>query len=234
VRTFFIKDHALKTGDKLKSAPMSFKTHPQHVMQFSTSGPVSLKAFVCILFIFFNRATRIFHNGSMLSTHLSLADTALLPLIMSAALHVACLGPGVLSPTRAGRIPVVCAILHVSLLHALAIWVVTLALTRYTTTASFTSIMLASHLCFAVRPTSKDLVPAQRVVYGFVTGAAAYALPLLAWVVLPILRVHELEAIVLLFVPEALCFMFACALQFVSTVLHIGVTAAAAERGANE
>lgn len=195
-------------------------------MHFTTPGAVSLKALVCILFLFFNRATRVFLNGSMLSNHLDLADTAILPLVASASLHIACLCPGIFAPTRFGFVPVLRAVLHVTLLHAVAVWVVVIALNRYATTASFISVLLASHLCFSVRPTSKDLVPAQTLVYGIVMNCAAYTIPVLAWIVIPVLRVHELEAIVLLYVPEALCFAFAYVLQFVSTVLHIGVTAA--------
>jgi hypothetical protein len=193
----------------------------QPVLHCTTPSAVSLKTLLCILFLFFNRAGRVLRGGSMLSTTMHLGATAMLPIVASAALHIACLCPGIVVRTRYGRAPVFRAILHVLLLHALVAYVTIFTLARYATTASFLSILLASHLCFAVRPMNTDLVPAQALLYGGLMNGAAYALPLIAWVVLPILRVDAVEFVFLLYVPEVICFLFAYLLQFTTTVLHI-------------
>lgn len=200
-------------------------------MHYTRPSPVSLKVLQCTLFVFFNRAQRVLRGGSMLLGSLDLSGTAVLPLVVSAALHTSVLCPGLLSPTRSGRVSVLCALLHVLLLHALAVLLVTTALHRYATTASFLAVLLASHLCLAVRPLSSDLVPAQTLSCR-VMHVASYALPVLVWMLLPVLRVHELEAIALLYVPEALCFTFAYSLQFVTLLLNVAVTAACSLCGA--
>lgn len=207
---------------------MSQFISPQAVLHLTTPSAVSLKALVCTLFLFFNRATRVLSSGSVVATHLNLIDVAVLPLVVSVLLHLTCLCPGIFIPTRSGREPVIRAILHVLLLHALSVWLVAFALTRYATTASFLAVLLASHMCCIVRPVNPTLVPAQALLYGNFMGAVAYALPVLVWVLLPVLRVHELEAIVLLYVPEVLCFVFAYSLHLMTSVLHL-VTVVAVE-----
>jgi len=196
----------------------------QSPMSYTRASPVPLKAMQCMLFLFFNRAQRVLRSESTLTTGLTLSGTALLPLFVSAALHTAMLCPGIAAPTRAGRVAVAYALLHVLLLHAYAVALSLVFLQRYAATASFVSVLTAAHLCFAVRPASPDLVPAQAVSYGRAMGVAAYLLPVLCWVLLPVLRVHELEAIALLFYPEALCFVFAHALQLAALVLHLVAT----------
>jgi hypothetical protein len=195
-----------------------------HPLQYTNPGHVKLKVLHCVLFMFFNRAQRVLRMSSTVVDSLDMAGTAVLPLCVSCALHVACLCPGLVSARRVGRIPVLYALLHVMILHALAILIVTTALHRYATTASFLSVLLASHMCISVRPCSADLVPAQTIFYSHIMQSVAYILPVLCWMLLPILRVHELEAIALLYVPEAVCFTFAYTLQFTTLVLHIAVT----------
>jgi hypothetical protein len=192
---------------------------------YTSPGHVNLKVLHCILFMFFNRAQRVLRMGSTVVDSLDMAGTSLLPLAVSCALHVAFLCPGLVSARRGGRVPVVYALLHVTLLHATAILLVTMALHRYATTASFLSVLLASHMCISIRPCSVDLVPVQAVSYGYIMRGVAYILPLICWVLLPILRVHELEAVALLYVPEAVCFAFAYTLQFATVVIHIAITA---------
>jgi hypothetical protein len=198
----------------------------QSPMSYTRASHVSLKAMQCILFLFFNRAQRVLRSESTLTTGLTLSGTALLPIFVSAVLHTAILCPGIAAPTRAGRVAVIYALLHVLLLHACTVALSLVFLQRYTATASFVSVLAAAHLCFAVRPAIPDLVPAQAISYGRVMGVAAYMLPVLCWILLPVLRVHELEAIALLFYPEALCFVFAHALQLAALVLHLVATTA--------
>ena len=107
----------------------------------------------------------------------------------------------------------------------------TYALGRYITTASFLAVFLASHLCFVVRPVEPDLIPAQSISYKHFMDIAAYVLPVVSWIILPVLRVHELEAIALLYVPEALCFVFAYTTQFMTLLLNVAVNAACSVGG---
>ena len=76
-----------------------------------------------------------------------------------------------------------------------------------------------------------DLIQSQNMSYGCVTRVAAYALPVMCWVLLPVLRIHELEAIVLLYLPEALCFIFAHTIQFAMLLLHVAVVSACSVAG---
>ncbi|KAJ1467702.1 hypothetical protein T484DRAFT_1755659 [Baffinella frigidus] len=200
--------------------------------RYARSSHVSLKVLQCVLFVFFNRAQRVLRNGSFLVSSLDLRGTAVLPLVVSAVLHTAILCPGLVVPTRRGRIAVLCTLLHVMLLYMLAGLLVASALDRYVTTASFLSVLVASHLCLVVRPIESDLVPAQKVSYGHLMDIAAYALPVVSWVLLPVLQVHELEAIALLYVPEVLCFVFAYIMQFVTLLLNVAVDAACSVCGA--
>jgi hypothetical protein len=195
------------------------------IMQCTQASPVSLKVLLCILFMFFNRAQRVLRSGSMIATHLDYGSSSVLPLIASATLHTALLFPALVVPTRVGRVPVLCALLHVLILHTFAILLVAMALQTYMTTASFLAVLIASHLCLVVHPLIPDLVPAQRFSYGYVMRVSAYALPVLCWVLLPVLRVHELEAIALLYIPEALCFTFAYVLQFTTILLRVATVA---------
>jgi hypothetical protein len=205
---------------------MLFRSEAQSPMCYTRASPASLKALHCFLFLFCNRAQRVLRSESTLVSGLTLSGTALLPLFVSAALHTAVLCPGIAAPTRAGRVTALYALLHVLLLHACAVSLSLTFLARYATTASFVSVLVASHLCFAVRPAIPDVAHAQALSYGRVMGAAAYALPALSWVLLPVLRVHELEAITLLFLPEALCLIFASALQMATLLLHLATTTA--------
>jgi hypothetical protein len=192
-------------------------------MTYIHQSNVSLKVLHCALFIFFNRAHRVLRNGSTLIGTLDLRFTAIVPLLISAALHTALLCPGCVIPTRVGRVASLFSLLHVLLLHAFAIWLVILTLQRYATTASFLSVILASHLCLVVRPIQPDLVHSQNFFYGYCMRSAAYAIPVLCWVLLPVFRVHELEAIALIYVPEALCFAFQYVMQFTMLLLHVAV-----------
>jgi hypothetical protein len=207
--------------------------HPcmKPLVNCSNQSPVSLKALQFILFLFCNRASRVIRSGSVVVTRLDLSETAILPLLLSAALHTAVLAQGVVVPTRAGRVTVVCTLLHVLLIHAFALLLVTEALHRYTTSASFLSVLLASHLCCVVRPINPGLVQAQNILYGRVMDCATFVLPVLSWILLPVLRVHALEAITLLYVPEALCMVFVYAIQFATLLLHVAVTAACSVAG---
>jgi hypothetical protein len=194
-------------------------------LHYTTPSPVSLKMLHCVLFLFFNRATRLLRGGSVLATHLDLAETAVLPLVASAVLHTAFLCPGFVAPTRTGWMghgALLRSLLHMLLLHALAGLLVAGALRRYANIASFLAVILASHLIFSVRP-RYNLVPAQALLYGRLMVVASYAIPLLSWLVLPVLRVHELEAIVLLYVPEALCYAFEWTLRFGTLLLQMVV-----------
>jgi hypothetical protein len=195
------------------------------ILQCTQASPVSLKVLLCILFMFFNRAQRVLRSESMIVTHLDYAFCSMLPLFASATLHTALLFPALVVPTRVGRIAVLCALLHVLLLHALSMLFVAMALQTYMTTASFLAVLIASHLCLVVHPLVPDIIPAQKISYGYVMRVAAYTLPILCWVLLPVLRVHELEAIVLLYVPEALCFTFAYVLQFTTLLLRVATVA---------
>jgi len=195
-------------------------------MIFTLQSHVSLKVMQCILFVFFNRAQRILRSGdaSSVVATMDLGFTAILPLLLSASIHTAMLCPAFISPTRCGRVSVLHALLHMLLLHAFALLLVVTFLQKYFTTASFLSVLLTSHICF-VQPISSDLVPAQKLSYGRMMKFFAYVLPMLCWVILPVLRVHELEAIALLYVPEATCFAFAFALQFTTLMLNVAVSA---------
>jgi hypothetical protein len=195
-------------------------------VQYTRSSNVCLKVVLFTLFLFLNRAQRVLRNESIISENIDLRGTAIMPLCASAMLHVALMSPGLFIPTRHGRVSVLCSVLHVALLYSVALFLVTAALWRYTTTASFLSVLLASHLCLVVRPTRPDLVPAQKLTYGYFMDSCAYALVLFSWVLLPILRVSELEAIALLYVPEALCFVFAYTMQLVTLLLNVMVAAA--------
>ena len=195
----------------------------QPLIHYTKQSPITLKALLCTLFLFCNRASRVIRSGSIIATRLDLSETAILPLIVSAVLHTALLGPGIVVPTRVGRVAVVCALLQVLLLHACAILLVTETLHRYTTSASFLSVLLASHLCCAVRPIDPNLVQTQNILYGRVMGSATFVLPVLSWILLPVLRVHALEAITLLYVPEVLCIVFAYAIHFATLLLRVAV-----------
>lgn len=195
-------------------------------VQYTRPSHVSLKVLLCVLFLFLNRAQRVLRKGSVITDNIDLRGTAIIPLLASAILHVALMFPGLLVPTRHGRMAVMCTILHVLFLYSVAGFLVTAALLRYTTTASFISVLLASHLCLVVRPTRNDLVPAQNISYGSFMDIMAYTIVVFSWVLLPVLRVSELEAIALLYVPEILCFAFAYAMQFVTLVLNVVVMAA--------
>ena len=200
-------------------------------VHYTRPSHVSLKALQCVLFVFFNRAQRVLRNGSFLVDNLDLRSTAILPLAVSLVLHTAFLCPGLVIPTRRGRVPVLCALLHVILLYMCAMLLVTYALGRYMTTASLLAVFLASHMCFVIRPIEPDLVPAQSISYKHFMDIAAYVLPVVSWIILPVLRVHELEAIVLLYVPEALCFVFAYTIQFITLLLDVAVDAACSVSG---
>jgi hypothetical protein len=200
-------------------------------VHYNRPSNVSLKVLQCVLFVFFNRAQRILRNGSFLVDSLDLRSTAILPLVVSAVLHTAFICPGLVIPTRRGRIPVLCALLHVILLHMVAVLVVTAALDRYVTTASFLAVLIASHLCFVVQPIEPDLIPAQSISYKHFMYIAAYLLPVVSWILLPVLRVHELEAITLLYAPEALCFVFAYTMHFLTLLLTVAVDAACCMSG---
>ena len=208
---------------------------PQHCMKpliyCTNQSPVSLKALHCTLFLFCNRASRVILSGSIVATRLDLSETTILPLLLSASLHTAVLAPGIVVPTRVGRVSVICALLQVLLLHAFALLLVTEALRRYTTSASFLSVLLASHLCCAVRPINPGLVQAQGLLYGRVMGIATFVLPVMSWVLLPILRVHALEALTLLYVPEVLCTVFAYAIQFATLLIQVAVAAGCSVAG---
>lgn len=194
-------------------------------LQYTRPSHVTLKVMQCVLFVFFNRAQRVMRNGSVIVNSLDLRGTAMLPLGVSVALHIALLCPGLVIPTRRGRVPVLCSLLHVILVYMLAALLVTFALDRYTTTASFIAVLLASHLCLVVRPLDNDLVPAQILSYGRFMAVASYVIPVVSWILLPVLRVHELEAIALLYIPDALCFVFAYTIEFVAILLNVATVA---------
>ena len=199
--------------------------HPcmKPLIHCTSQSPVSLKALQFILFLFCNRASRIIRSGSIIATRLDLSEAAILPLLLSAALHTAVLVTGIAVPTRIGRAAVICALLQVLVLHAFALLLVTEALHRYTTSAGFLSVLLASHLCCAVRPINPGLVQAQDLLYGRVMDIAMFVLPVMSWNLLPILRVQALEAITLLYVPEVLCTVFAYAIRFATLLLQVAV-----------
>ena len=187
------------------------------------SSPVSLKMLLCVLFVFFNRSQRVLRNGSVLVEGLDIKGVAILPVVASTVLHVALLCSGLAVPARAGRLAVLCALLHVLLLHAFAMLVVTVALNRYMNTASFISVLLSSHLCYSVKPMMPRLLHSQKFAYQYITKFSAYMIPLICWIVLPILPVHELETIVLLYLPEGLCFIFTHCVYFSSLILQVAV-----------
>jgi hypothetical protein len=201
------------------------------VLSCTQSSPLSLKVLLCVLFVFFNRAQRVLRNGSTLVNGMDLRGIALLPLIASAVLHTTLMCPGLVVATRGGRVMVAYTLLHMLLLHAVAMLLVTTTLDKYITTATFLSVLLASHFCIAIRPMQPDLVQSQKLLYGYVTRVSAYTLPVMCWIILPVLRVHELEAIVLLYVPEALCFLFAHAIQFSTLLLHVAVVSTCSVMG---
>jgi len=192
-------------------------------MQFTRPVPVLLKVIICILFVFLNRAQRILRSNSMIVTIFDLTSCALLPLFVSALLHVAVLCPAFASPTRAGRVAVLYALLHTMCIHGVSVMIVITTLRNYPTSAGFLSVLLGSHLCLSVYPTSADLLPGQAIWYGRFMPALAFVIPIISWLLLPILRVHELEAIALLYVPEVICFTFAHVLQFFTIFLDLSV-----------
>ena len=178
---------------------------------------------LCALFDFFNRSQRVLRSGSVLVEGLDIKGVAVLPLLASGILHVVLMCSGLVVPARAGRLAVFCALLHILMLHACAMLMVTVALDRYMNTASFLSVLLSSHFCYSVKPMIPRLVQSQRFAYEYVTKFAAYIIPITCWVVLPVLPVHELEAIVLLFLPEALCFVFMYCIYFFTLILQVAV-----------
>ena len=195
------------------------------VLHYTQSSPVSLKVLLCVLFVFFNRAQRVM-NKSTLVHSFDLIGIALLPIFVSAILHTILMCPGVVVSPRGGRMQVIFAILHMLLLHAFSILLIATTLNRYITTSGFLPVLVASHLCFAIRPVKSDLVQSQKISYGCMTKVAVYLIPILCWILLPIFHIHELEAIVLLYVPEALCFVFAHGLQFATLLLNVAVLSA--------
>jgi hypothetical protein len=195
-------------------------------MNYVNHSHVSLKILQCALFIFFNRAHRILRTGSILVEKIDPVFITIIPLLISAVLHTAILCPGVVLPTRVGRTASIFSLLHILLLHVFAILLVVMALQRYTTTAGFMSVLLASHFCLGVRPTQTDMVHAHGIVYGYFMSVAAYILPLVCWVLIPVFRVHELEALALIYIPETICFIFQYTLQFFTLFLHIAVVSA--------
>lgn len=197
-------------------------------VDFLGSSPVTLKGLLFALFVFFNRAQRILHKRDTFRVLTAIDDPALcvvLPLLVSAVLHTACLAPGLVQPTRHGRESVLRAILYVGLLHLLGAWIVSVVLSLYTSTAAFLAVIMAGHLCVAVRPAVRDLVPLQPLTYGVGMRVAAFAVPVLSWMLLPIFRVHSLEVIAMIYSPEALCFAFAYASQVVATLVQVCVVA---------
>jgi hypothetical protein len=187
------------------------------------SSPVPLKMLLCVLFVFFNRSQRVLRNRSVLVEGLDIKGVAVLPLLASGILHMVLMCSGLVVPARAGRLTVFCALLHIFLLHACAMLMVTVALDRYMNTASFLSILLSSHFCYSVKPMIPRLVQSQKFAYQYITKFAAYIIPITCWVILPVLPVHELEAIVLLFLPEALCFVFVHCVYFFTLILQVAV-----------
>jgi hypothetical protein len=205
----------------------------QPLIRCTKQSPITLKALQCTLFLFCNRASRVLQSGSIVSTRLDLSETAILPLLLSAALHTAVLAPGIVLPTRVGRVTVICTLLQVLLLHAVALLLVTEVLIRYSTSASFLSVLIATHLCCVVRPINPGLVQAQQILYGHVMGSAAFLIPILSWILLPVLRVHALESIILIYAPEMLCGVFAYAMQFATLLLRVAVAAGCSVAGIN-
>ena len=62
-------------------------------------------------------------------------------------------------------------------------------------------------------------------------GSATFLLPVLSWILLPVLRVHALEAITLLYIPEVLCIVFAYAIQFATLLLRVAAAAGCSVAG---
>ena len=149
--------------------PIPNHTHHPHYAYCST--------LLCVLFVFFNRAQRVIRNGSTLTHSLDLSCIALL--LASALIHTVMMCPGLVVPTRGGRIPVVFALLLMLLLHSVAILLITTTLNRYITTSGFLSVLVASHLCFAIRPIQPDVVQSQKISYEYVTKKASYVLAIL-------------------------------------------------------
>ena len=198
----------------------------QKVLHCNEQSPVSLKVLMCVLFVFFNRAHRVLRSESMLVTSIHFRVIVIIPLLFSVLMHTALMCPGFVIPTRGGRVTVLCALMQMLILHALSILLVVVTLNHYVTAASFLSIILSSHLCFVVRPVKLNIVTTRTISYEGVTRFAAYLLPVFCWILLPVLRVHELEAIVLLYTPEALCFIFGHVLSFSILLLQVGVVSA--------
>lgn len=115
------------------------------------------------------------------------------------------------------------ALLHMLCIHGICFIIVITTLRNYPTSAGFLSVLLGSHLCLSVHPRTVDLIPGQAMWYERIMPALAFVIPILSWLLLPILRVHELEAIALLYVPEVICFIFAHVLQFVTIFLDLSV-----------
>ena len=198
----------------------------QTVLHCKEQSHVTLKILVCVLFIFFNRAQRVLRSESTLVTGLDFRVVTILPLIVSAVMHTSLTCPGFVIPTRGGRITVFCALIQMLLLHAFAMLIVVVCLNHYITVASFLSVIFASHLCFVVRPVQLNIVQTRTISYGCVSRFVAYLLPVVCWILLPILRIHELEAIVLLYTPEALCFVFEHIVRFINLLLQVAVVSA--------
>ena len=214
---------------RIKTDVVVSKTKPQSmqkVLHYTQSSPVSLKVLLCVLFVFFNRAHRVIRNKSTLTDTFDLVGFALIPLLISLLVHTILMCPGIFVPPRGGRMQVIFAILHVLLLHSVAALLISMTLNRYITTSGFLSVSIASHFCFSIRPLQPNLIQSQKILYGCVTKLAAYVLPVLCWILLPVLRIHELEAIVLIFIPEALCFVFAHCLHFATLLLNVAVLSA--------
>jgi hypothetical protein len=205
----------------------------QTVLRCTELSHVTLKVLVCVLFIFFNRAQRVLRSESILVTRLDFRVIAILPLIVSVVMHTSLMCPGFVIPTRGGRITVFCALIQMLLLHALAILLVVVTLNHYITAASFLSVILASHLCLVVRPVNMNIVQTRTISYGCVARFVAYMLPVVCWILLPILRIHELEAIVLLYTPEALCFVYEHLVRFTTLLLQVAVVSACSVVGAS-
>jgi hypothetical protein len=201
----------------------------QTVINCTQSSPVSLKALVCTLFIFFNRAQRVLRSESTLVRSLDLRSISILPLLASAVIHTTLMCPGFVVPTRGGRVQVAFEILHMLLLHSISVLIVVVTLGTYVTTASFLSVLIASHLCLVIKPMQSNRLVQP---YGhLIKSVGAYAIPIISWILLPILRVHELEAVFLLFIPELLCFVFAHMMKFTTLILQVAVVSVCSVAG---
>lgn len=171
-----------------------------------TKSPVWAKTLCCILFLFMNRAHKIVMRDTVIAQRESYETACILPFLVAVFLHLATLFPALLPRSGSRRMVVCYLLLQVAVIAILCGIVVIKFMHHYPSIAPFFSVLLAVHLCYLTPRPSRDLfitLP-QKAMYSYVFPVVSGIVPFTAWLFLPVFRPHEMEALVLLFVPELL------------------------------